>query len=1133
MAGLVPFESTSVIDNEEPKGLAPFGGTTVIEDEEEKKKTRMQIRAENNQAKNSKKETSEPPKENPFQFLDENTDLMGSDTQLPDPNTTMYNDLERPEGGSFTGGEQFKKALARYEFYKNDPDSERTITGKLIYNNKIVPYPEQSMFGDMKVKAPQLVAGGFRNAGVNALELGETVTDLVGITDPETTYIKDNFAKLDPGDSTVDSLLIEGTGLIAGGGVAGKAAKALVGKIDKLKDFKYGNTIKNIAGAIGFDVGVASTAESDAGTLLVGSNSMLENMFGYQPEIFSGVDVDSDDPKAKQEMAKRMNILMDGLTAAGVVGAGVQGTVFVAKTMYNVLFKGWVDMASTGVREEEYVRSILDTLTGVGDDPASIEAARNTIIKLIEDNKDLYVDLPEELADKVQTSVDAMTAVERALKNGNTDEARNIIMKAQALKKGVIQTTQGNNQTAINAARPTEELDRVLTESEGNLGGSKAIDQTNKALQDQGVAEVDEAALNLVKAEDNLANLNETVVRELTEDPSIIGRVTDLEKKTGFDIGSVRENSADEIVANLSRASEEMDAMKNDLFNQIEGGAVDITDLIGKLESLKPQQLDLAASAMPGDDLFGKLLEQTKLQSRVVDGEVVQETAEEMQERFASWALQNDLNFAKLFTEIRPSLVDSINRLEMGSAPEKGAAQTLIKFKKWIDEDAIKLLDEVGDDTVKEAAEEAMDYFKNQWAPFWDDGSTLQQIGSLRRQTVARGKQAPKFQDESRQLVKGAINDDNRSVAANMVKLLDRPEAGESAPLVTDFIIGDVLSTLSTRLDSAEKVSDLGLDAVRQGLSRYSTLIRQNFGQEADRLDALVNRLSDTKLTKEQLQREIVEAKRLADEAKDRIFTKELNGFFTAQGVRNPNGYNTLEKIFNNQQSADRITELLARAEGDPIIEAGIQAAYTRWFRNKFLGTTTSTAGDRTMKLGEQMLNEEGVKNAFEYADIIFKNKPEFVSALDTLLAEAGLVQRSRASKAIPTGSGTAELTEQIANLNRGITTFVGVLSRFGARLRAAGSAMLQQKFNPQSYFNMVDNLMSDPDEFVAVARRVVAKDRETSYGALFEMAMYAGIYREDTDENRADFEQKMQEIELGFEEARSQKEQSQELFGE
>lgn len=1142
-----PFADLMVVDDEPEVQEDPFAGTfNVIGEEEEDAQPTSNVAPRMQNAKDlaEKRESKvpEPLKDNPFQYLDENTDLIGTETKLPDPNTTMYDDLVRAEGSAdFLGGEQFKKAVDRYNFYKNHPDSERTLTGTVIYNNKVVPYPEQSMAGNMKVKAPQLVSGGFRNAGINLLELGETATDLVGITDPETTYVKDNFAKLDPGGSTIDSLLIEGTGLLTGGGLAAKGGQALLKQIPKLKDSKYANAI---VGFMGFDVGVAATANSDADTLAIGNKAMLDKL-GIQPKIFEGISINEDDPKAKQEMAKRVNILLDGLGAAGLVMSGIKAATFVGRTMHNIFVKPLTDAGSINAMEEDYVRDLLGVLVNVGDEPEAIEAARLSVIKLIEDNKNLYVDVPEDMAAKVDVTVDTMTALERALSNNNTDEARNIIMKAQGAKKGVIQGASGNNQTAINAARPTVELDRVLNEAEVNLGGGDAIDQTNKALQDQGLAEVDDAALGVVKAEENLANLNETIVRELTEDPSIIGKVTDLEKKTGFDVGSVRENSADEIVANLSKASEEMDNIKNDLFNQIEGGAVDYDSLIDTLQSLKPQQLDSAASAMPGDDLFGTLLEQTKLQTKNVDGQVITETVEEMQERFASWATKSGLDFGKLFTEIRPSLVDSINRLEFGSSAEKGAAKTLIKFKKWIDEDAVKFVrngefkispkgavvtDTPGDKELVEAVDEAMDYFKNQWAPFWDDGSTLQQIGSLRRQTVARGKQGPKFEDEARQAVKGTINDDNRSVAANMVKLLERPEAGESAPLVTDYIIGDVLSTLSSRLDTTEKLSDLGLDAVRQGLSRYSTLLRQNFGQEADRLDALVNRLSDTKLTKEQLQREIIQAQRLADEAQDRIFTKELNGFFTAQGVRNPNGYNTLEKIFNNQQSADRIAELMARAEGDPIIEAGMQAAYTRWFRNNYLGTSTSTAGDRTMKLSVEKLNEEGVKNAFEYANIVFKNRPEFVGALDTLLKESGLVQRSRASKAIPTDSGTAALTDQIAAVNRGITATLGVLSRVGARIRAGATGFLQQNFAKQTYFNMVDNLMANPDEFIRVAQRVVDKDKATNNDALYRMALYAGVYREDNEENKTSFFEALAQTELDFTRARDEFIQSQEL---
>ena len=1094
-------------------------------------------------------EDTEPEKDNPFQYIDDNPDLIGQSVELPDPNTTMYDDIEA-EGFLGFGGRQeaFKKALDRYRFYEQHPDSEKTMTGMLVYNNKIVPMPDQSFFtGDMGVSVSQKITQGLRNAGVNILETGEILTDLAGITDENTNYIADNVPKIDTGDSTMDSIIVEGSGLVAGGGAVAKGASLVLKKAPQFA--------RTIGTFLGFELGVASTAESDAGTLMIGNKALLDDL-GLQPAILEGLEVNPDDSKAQQEAAKRLNILMDGMAFAGMLEGGLKGADFLGRTVYNIFVDPFAKAGSISRQEQDFVRNLMDELINVGDDPKAIEAARIKVTELIEANKNLYVDLPPELAENVSLSLDTMSALERALRDDNTDAAKDIIMKAQSTKKGVIQQPVGTNQTALKNAQPTDALEDVTKQAEINLGGDEAIVGANRAIQDQGVAEVDQAAGVLRTAEENLQNVNQRIIQELTDDPSIIGKATQLETKYGFDIGSLRENSADEIVAAISRASEAMDNQKNNLFNAIEGGAVDYNAMISVLRSLKPGQLDAAASAMPGDNLFGTLLEQTKLRMKEVDGKMVRETTEEMQERFARFAERNGLDFAKLFTEIRPSLVDSINSLERGSAAEKGAAKALIKFKKYIDEDAMKYLEDVADDETLDAANEAMRYFREDWAPFWDDASTLQEIGSLRRTTTARGKQTPMFEDAARQQVKNTISDDNRSVAANMVKLLERPEAAADPNLVTDFIIGDVLSTLSTRLDGPEAVSDLGLNAVRQSLSRYSTLIRKNFGQEADRIDALVAKLDSNSITKQQLKDEVVKAQRLADEAKNRIYQQELNGFFTAQGVRNPNGYETLSKIFTNQQSADRLTDLMARADGNPIIQEGIQAAYTRWFRNNFLGSTKSAAGDRAMKAGSLMANEEGIKNAFDYASIVFKDKPEFVSALDTLLTEAGFIQASRGSKAIPTGSGTAELTEQIAAVNRGITATLGVLSRIGARIRTTAVGAIQQNFNANAYYNMVDNLMANPDEFIRVAKEVVkneravgtipirlpgmgkaedflGKDDLTLYldrGAMYKMMVRAGIYREGNEEDQRTFLEQLAQTELDFTKARDEFIQSQEL---
>jgi len=1150
MSELQPFSNTSSISDEEDK-LVPFGNTIgqdapVTDD----------------------LEATEPPKENPYQFIDDNLDLMGEQVDLPDPNTTMYNDIEA-EGFLGIGGrdDALRKAEARYEFYENHPDSEKTLTGLLVYNNKVVPEPDQSYFtGDMGVSLSEKIKNGLRNAGVNILETGEIITDLAGITDEDTTYIADNVPKLDTGDSTMDSIVVEGTGLIAGGGVVAKGISLAVTKLPKLA--------RVIATGLGFELGAASSAESDAGTLLIGNKALLDE-FGLQPAIFDGMEVDPEDSKAQQELAKRMNILMDGMTAAGVLTGAIKGVDVGYRIIHNIFVDPFAKMGSVSRMEQDFVRELVDSLTDVGDDPKAIEAARLRVADLIEKNKKLYVDLPPELAEKVDISVDTMTALERALRDDNTEVAKEIIMTARGRRQGVIQKSEGTNKTAVATARPGTELERVATEAELNLGGSDAIAGANRAIQDQGVGEIDNAALAVRQAEDNLSDLNTRIVQELTEDPSIIGKATELESKYGFDIGSVKENSADEIVASISRASDAMDTQKNNLFNAVEGGAVDYDGLVDVLLSLKPGQLDVAASAMPGDNLFGTLLENTKL-TKIVDGEPVRISKEEMKVRFAQFAERNGLDFAKLFTEIRPSLVDSINTLERGSAAEQGASKALIAFKKYIDEDAMKFLEDSADDETLEAATEAMRYFKEDWAPFWDGDSSIAKIGQLRREKPARGKQVDTFEDQARQQVKTTISDDNRSVAGTMVRLLERPEAGADPSLVTDFIIGDVLSSLSARLDGPEAISNLGLNEVRQSLSRYSTLIRKNFGQEADKIDALVAKLDNNQLTKEALQKEIVTAQRLAKEAEATIFQDQLNGFFRNNGIRNPNGYATMAKIFSNPQSADQLTQLMARAEGDPIIAKGMQAAYMRWFKSPqgVMGATESAAGDRLVRSTVETLNKDGVKNAFEYAEIVFKDRPEFVEALDLLLSEAAGVARSRGAKAIPTGSGTAELAEQISAVNRGITATLGVLSRLGARIRTTAVGGLQRAFKQDAYFKMIDNLMSNPDEFIRSIKDVVRTDKargtipirlpftkgkqipetigvgpksfkidvpvpglggkEIVYyldrGALYKALVRAGVYREGNEEDERSFMEQLAQTELDFTKARDEFVESQEL---
>jgi hypothetical protein len=1058
----------------------------------------------------------EEVRSSPFAYLDgeENQELIGTAVDLPAPNTTMYNDIEVDSSFSLEQRrEAAERAEQRYRFYRDHPESERSFLGEVIYRGQVVPPPDQGFFsGDMGVDTSTKVVGGVRNAVRNAGEFVGAGVDAASNRlfggDLNLTERAQGMARLDTGDSVLDSIITEGSGLAVGG----LGGLRLVQMIPKLTNIPI---VGRAAQALGFEGGIAASASSDAGTFLIGENALLS---GIQPNFMRGFEADPDSEEYQQVLAARANIFIDALAATKVLEAGVQGTVWTARTLNNIFIRPFTDTVNMSAREEQFVRDTLDVLTGTGTDPQAQAEARERLVNLIEENKDLYVDMDPELAADVATTVDTMTALERALANDNSEEARQIIAAAQARRQGILNQSGGAPQTATAVARPTNELERITQQTEEALGGSEAIQGSAEGLQRSGIDEVAEAGTNVNRLEVDLQNLENDVVRLIQEDPSMIGKITRLEDSTGFDIYQGRNQASDEIVANVRRASEQMDTRKNQLFNAVEGGAVDYDALIDQLQRMRPGQLDAAVNLFPANSQVGTLMDQLRPRTIGQGEEAVQETAEQVRERVSGWMAENNVDFAFLYTDLRPGLTLSINNLERANTPESlGAAQALVSLKRYIDGDALDYLEEVGDEATLDAARTAMYYFRNEWAPFWDDGDVLERVGQLRRETTQRGMQEGRFTRDSRQALEGSLTDANREVGRGVIQLLDRPEAGQNVGLVTDYVVGDALGTLSSRIDSVDKLPDLDLSSVRQSLSQYGTLIRENFPDEAARIDSLVDRLGQLRGDRDALRLEINTAREAAEAAKDRIYNQELNAFFSSEGITNPNGYASFAQVFDNAQSADVISGLLdrARASNNPVLLEGMQAAYSRWFRNKFLGSSRATGGDRNIMMRNLQQSEEEILQAIDYGRQVFEDRPVVIGAFDTMLQEAGIVQRGRGVRAIPQSSNTAALNEQIAAVNRGITATLGVLSRVGARIRTTATGFLQRNFDEQAFLQMSDALMANPDEFIDVARRVINQDNQIDRTVMYQMLVRIGIYREGDDEQREDFFAQMADIEL------------------
>lgn len=1127
------------------------------------------------------------PPASPFASLDRAYDagLMGwGNYNLPDPEWTMYDDIEDTGLLDASG---YAQAMRRYQMYLNHPESTRGVDGRLIYNNKVVPQPETSLFGGgYDPGLGQTMGAGIRNMVGNVAELAGAGIDagrdfmqenvgqmfwfdengrfnpdwknpeeIAGLSDedfqnaslfggrtPFTEAAQENIAKAVPGDSISDALIMEGTAMM----VPGTAALKLV---------QWGGRGRNLARFLAFEAGAVSGASSDGGSLFVGQNAMFGGLQDVFP-LLKGVEAEPGSEEYNRVLANRANILMDAMAVGKTLETGVQGLSWGVRFAWSIT--GADALSKLGrptAREDALAREILNKLTGVTDDPATMEAARQQIIQLVQDNKDVFLEMPDGLADDIMYTADTMSAIERAIDAGDFEGAQELILRAQGVRRGV--TNSGNApQTTIAQGQPQRALDDTTTQMEGNLGGSSAINQSSDQIATSGIDEVNVANAVVGNVEQRIAQLDESLNTLIGEDAGLISRVSELETKVGFDITAGANTAADNLRTRLTRASELMDARKNELFNAVQGGGVDVDDMITTLQGLQPGQLDIAASALPGDALFGRLLRE--IQPKMIegpDGNMIRETEEQMRERVTAWASENGLDFARLFTDVRVSLSDTIGRMTgpNASAPEQGAAQTLIEFKRWIDNDAITYLRETGDTDVVDAAETAMNYFRNDWAKYWDDGSVLESVGRLRRETIGRGEtgiQQPRYLDESRNAVTDVLNNRSREVVGNMIELLNRPESGQSASDVVDYIIGDSLTTLANRLDDPSQLGNINIGDIRGTLSNYASILRNNFPEDAAKLDNLIETLRTARGDRAALEAELKAAQEAAEAARERIYTRELDSFFQSAGVPNVNGYESFRSLFGNANAlrvtrdadgaitamegplADIITR--AQASGNPIVMDGMKAAYSRYVRENFLTATREAGDNRMVSLGALNKSEQELSNILDYGEAIFQDQPLVMTAIRGILDEAGLAQRSRNVKTVGVSSGTAETQEAIAAVNRTVTLTMGVLSRVGARIRSGATGLIQRSFMPDEVAKVMDRLLSDPEYFIEVATRVTNRDgtvNPDSAMLLRQWLIKSGVYSEDNEPSEEEFMVQLMDAEMAYRANRDMFQQTQDAL--
>ena len=248
------------------------------------------------------------------------------------------------------------------------------------------------------------------------------------------------------------------------------------------------------------------------------------------------------------------------------------------------------------------------------------------------------------------------------------------------------------------------------------------------------------------------------------------------------------------------------------------------------------------------------------------------------------------------------------------------------------------------------------------------------------------------------------------------------------------------------------------------------------------------------------------------EEAKQQAYEGALGRFFqNAEGKVNPNTTEVLNKYFNDKQAmgvvdgqlSGDLPELLSKIDAisDPVerelAQKGVEAAFSKFFKDKFLILSKEMPNQRGVSEAKITQELENFTDYLDKADLIFKNNPENVAGLETLLRLNGVQVGTRKATSGAGNSITADKAASIAAVNRLVTLTFGALSRIGARVRSGAVGFLGEKLDGAQSAKLAEQLLSNPQEFVKVARQVVP-DGDVAMSQNQQELFYAWLVRSE-----------------------------------
>ena len=961
---------------------------------------------------------------------------------------------------------------------KPRPDVNRSV-GDAIIQAVQAPFSDEVSLSDAydtlnnpgaKVSlTDKILMGGSESAGA-IVETGAAAAEKLGF-EGAMEAVAPLIAEVDTGDSIIDGLITDGVPAMVMALSGGAVAQQLVKNAPKL--------IKGAAVLLGAETAASVGTSTNEGNLVLGDEG--STIF----PISKGLDLGSSEADAVLE--QRFNTLVEGMflnsALAGLAGAGIGTAQLASKyTLLPLLSQGRQSAIERRVYEE-----ITEKLGGIDPNstPQQRSAIRDEIAAIVDKNKEILVPTLTNLAEDTTVGLDTVSALLRGVTDP-VDKARIGGELSGQIQRG----GQGAPKTIAASETPARELQGQIEEYLSDVAGETAKDRSNTIaasadeLANTGrsrVSAVDEGVASAQTAFDDSTNAVLEGLRDA--DVQLSGQISRLEDITGTDIVTGQSTSFDQVRDGLVEAKTVMTQTKDDLYAAVpEGTPFDYKGFAEIVDGVVADidQLDTSGTRTKSVELISTLRRAMSPKTVVEEGTKpafglpINTTKTIDGDDLAADLLEGGVDFSVLYNRVRPELSKLIDQ-----AYQRGDAMVgdrLRTVKAAIDEQVAWVATN-GDPEAAEAATKAYAYYSDEFAPIWRDGGAMERFGDLYNPVMTRGTQKAEFAEQSRDLVTGVLTGDNADAVLNMKTALSK--VADPKP-IADYMIADVINGFASTVRS-EGMSAQSLKGMSDRLRQYAVSLNEAFPERAKQVTDLVSRIESAAGDERVLQETLKQAEELAAQTRKEVQNSELGKFFSKLSGRemqtNVAPETAFRKIFNEAEGVGSIQEILNRVRDLPeaqseVVQNGMEAAYLRYLSEAITGAKMQSGGSQALKgaVSDKTLSESN--NILAIGREVFGSKPEMMESIETLLEAARMIERQKQAQPVAGMSPTVFNQEATQATNRLIMTFVGPLTRTGAKIRSLSGAAFDAFDSGKKASLILDNIFSDPDYFLELSRK-------------------------------------------------------------